>query len=223
MPASVQIEFGGQQLILLGDRAVHWPARQTLVLADVHLGKDASFRAAGVPVPAGNSSKDLARIESLLLQTSARRLVILGDLIHSKASHQPELAEAFTRWRNAHKRLEILLIRGNHDRRAGPSPADWHINQYAEPHDDGPFNLSHYPQLSEKPLLCGHVHPTVAIRDFDGSCVTMPCFVADPCQLMFPAFGSFTGGHKMHSVPDRRIYAVMGKLVIPIPMTSSGG
>jgi len=57
MPATAEIIFGTESLILLADRALHWPKRKTLVLADVHLGKDATFRAAGLPVPAGNSRK----------------------------------------------------------------------------------------------------------------------------------------------------------------------
>lgn len=217
MPATLEIEFGGEQLILLGDRALHWPRREALLLADVHLGKDASFRAAGLPVPVGNSTKDLSRIESLLLQTHAKRLVILGDLIHNRASHQPELANAFTLWRAAHQELEILLIRGNHDRKAGPPPANWHITQVHEPFEDAPLLLAHYPQPAGKPLVCGHVHPTIPIRDFDGSFARMPCFVVDPCQLILPSFGSFTGGHKIDPAPARKIYAVTGKSVIQIP------
>jgi len=216
MPLSQEIIFGSETLVLLGDRALHWPARNTLVLADVHLGKDASFRAAGLPVPAGNSVKDLARIEKLLRATCAARLVVLGDLVHSRASHQPELAEAFANWRAAHRQLEIQLVRGNHDRRAGATPAEWNIAEVAEPFDDGPLLLSHYPQTGGKPLLCGHVHPTFAVRDFDRSFAAIPCFVVDPLQLILPAFGSFTGGCKMSVEPGRRMFTATGKLVIPV-------
>ncbi|MDP9174602.1 MAG: ligase-associated DNA damage response endonuclease PdeM [Planctomycetota bacterium] len=219
MPASTEIIFGTQRLVLLADRALHWPTRQTLVLADVHLGKDASFRAAGLPVPAGNSAKDLARIEALLSLTGAARLIILGDLVHNRASHQPELAAAFSAWRALRPRLEILLIRGNHDRHAGPPPPDWHISQVSERLDTGAIALAHMPQPSEKPLLCGHVHPTVAVRDFDRSFAAIPCFVADPAQLILPAFGSFIGGYKVRPEPQRKIYAVTGNSVVLLPDT----
>jgi uncharacterized protein len=222
MPATVEIIFGPESLILLADRALHWPKRKTLVLADVHLGKDATFRAAGLPVPAGNSSKDLGRIATLLALTAAERLVILGDLVHSRASHQPELAEAFSAWRASHTQLDVVLIRGNHDRQAGPAPADWKITQAIEPFDDGPLMLSHIPQPIGKPSLCGHVHPTVVVRDFDRSFASIPCFVADPMQLTLPAFGSFTGGYKMRSEPNRKIYAATGKSVILLPACTNG-
>ena len=122
MPVSQEIIFGREQLILLADRALYWPAQKALVLADAHLGKDASFRAAGLPVPAGNSVKDLARIERLLATTGADRLAILGDLVHCRKSHQAELMNAFTRWRAAHRQLQVTLIRGNHDKRGRPMP-----------------------------------------------------------------------------------------------------
>jgi DNA ligase-associated metallophosphoesterase len=210
------IEFGGQGLQLLADRSLYWAARRTLVLADVHLGKDAAFRAAGLSVPAGNSSKDLARIERLVKMTGAERLVVLGDLVHGRRSHQAELSEAFGKWRAAHGQLEILLVRGNHDRQAGAPPAEWSIAQVPEPFADGELMLSHFPRESERPVLCGHVHPTISVRDFDGTSVALPCFVVDERQLILPAFGSFTGGHKMQHEPGRKVFAAVGKSVVRV-------
>lgn len=218
MPATLNVVFGSEELILLADRALYWPRRKTLLLADVHLGKDASFRAAGLPVPAGNSAKDLARITSLVHQTGADRLIILGDLVHGRSSHQPELSEAVRRWRSAHQHLDVLLVRGNHDRGAGPVPLDWQIEQTTDPYDDeNQFVLAHLPVESEKPLLCGHVHPVVAVADFDGSFVRMPCFVIDAKQMILPAFGSFTGGHVMQRADGRTIFASPGKSVFRLP------
>ena len=214
---SVPITFGGEELSLLADRAVYWPARQTLLVADLHLGKDASFRVAGLPVPAGKSTKDLSRIDALIDSTGATRLVVLGDLVHGRTSHQPELAETFTRWRASRKALEILLIRGNHDRAAGLTPADWAVREAAEPFDDGPLTFTHHGGTSDRPHLCGHVHPVVALRDFDRSRASLPCFVIDPMQLMLPAFGAFTGGFKIKRGPERRIFAVAGDVIVPVP------
>src|SRR5436190_20499208 len=77
---SCVVDFAGQSLRLLPDHAVYWPARNTLLVADLHLGKDAAFRTAGVPVPAGSTAKDLSRLSSLIGLSGAQRLVILGDL-----------------------------------------------------------------------------------------------------------------------------------------------
>ncbi len=67
---SMRISFAGERLVLLPDRAIYWEKRATLLVADVHLGKGAAFRAMGVPVPAGNSAKDLKRLSALLAATA---------------------------------------------------------------------------------------------------------------------------------------------------------
>ena len=46
-----QRPISGEQLDLLPEKAIWWPRRRTLLVADVHCGKDATFRAMGVPVP----------------------------------------------------------------------------------------------------------------------------------------------------------------------------
>src|SRR3954463_9659352 len=107
---SLAITFANHDLELLPDRAIFWPARATLLLADVHLGKAASFRSLGVPVPE-STAKDLSRITRLLEQTAAKRMIILGDLIHAKAGRQPEVVDAIAKWRELHSDIEVLLVR----------------------------------------------------------------------------------------------------------------
>src|SRR6185436_15640126 len=47
----------GEELLLLPERAAYWPAKRALFVADYHLGKAASFRSAGIPLPAGTTSE----------------------------------------------------------------------------------------------------------------------------------------------------------------------
>ena len=46
----------GTRWVLLAGRALLWPERRTLLVADLHLGKGAVFRARGVPVPSGSTA-----------------------------------------------------------------------------------------------------------------------------------------------------------------------
>src|SRR5215212_5467779 len=94
-----EIEFANESLHLLPDRAVYWPARSTLLIADVHFGKCATFRSLGVPVPAGSTQKDLLRLTRLIEQTGADRLVILGDLVHAAAGRVSDVLDAIGGWR----------------------------------------------------------------------------------------------------------------------------
>ena len=68
-------------VVLLPGRAAFLPSSATLLVADLHLGKAATFRKAGIPVPEGSAQADLARLARLVRETSARRLVIVGDLL----------------------------------------------------------------------------------------------------------------------------------------------
>jgi DNA ligase-associated metallophosphoesterase len=216
MDGSALIKFGGVALQLLPDRAVWWGARRTLIVADVHLGKGSAFRQAGLPVPAGSSEKNLRRLDALLAMTGAVRLVILGDLVHARSSHDAGLLEGVSRWREGHGGVSMLLIRGNHDRSAGRLPSAWKIVEEEEPFEEGELVFSHRPRADErKPVLAGHVHPVVSLRDFDRSTLRAACFVVegDRC-LTLPAFGMFTGGFAMKRTEGRRLYLTSGKNVI---------
>jgi DNA ligase-associated metallophosphoesterase len=207
-PGAATVDFGGETFVLLPGRALWWPRLQTLVVADVHLGKGAAFRKLGVPVPAGGSMKDLGRIATLAQRTGASRIIVLGDLVHARASYQPELREAMLAWREKHSDVNLLLVRGNHDRTAGRLAGELNIEEAEEPVGCGGILLSHVPRYDlGRPVLAGHVHPVVSVRDFDRSRVRLPCFVLDEdCCATLPSFGSFTGGHPVGAKPGRRIY-----------------
>ena len=76
--------LAGEPVHLLAGHALWWPAGATVFVADVHLGKAATFRARGIPVPGGTTQDNLARLTALLHGLPARRLVVLGD--HYRAS-----------------------------------------------------------------------------------------------------------------------------------------
>ena len=188
------IETHGEQLICLPEHALLWPRERTLFVADVHLGKAASFRAAGVPVPSGHSSFDLDRLSQLLISHNATRFVILGDLVHTETSYTAALDHSFRTFRARHSNVEMVLVRGNHDRHAGEAPAEWGLKAVAEPYVLGPFQCCHEPDAAQGTgfELAGHLHPALRLQTArDG--VTLPCFWQHLHGLVLPAFGSLTG------------------------------
>jgi uncharacterized protein len=216
------ITFVDQSLLLLPDRAIFWPDRRTLLLADVHLGKSASFRTFGLPVPEGSTAKDLSRVSRLIEQTCASRLIILGDLIHAKTGRHPEVIDAIALWRQSNRDIRTILVRGNHDRASGPIPTDWNIEEVEEPLTEDGFQFSHdLPCDADMPTFAGHVHPTVHLTDYDGSIVPAPCFVFDDRCAILPAFGTFTGGCKIAPEPGRRLFLIAPGRVIPLSTHSS--
>jgi len=207
----------GERVALHPERALHWPAGGALFVADVHLGKAASFRAGGVPLPRGSTQADLARLASLLARTNARRLVVLGDFLHARAGRVAALDASFKAWRALHSPVEMVLVRGNHDDRAGDPPADWGIDVVAEPHLLAPFIACHAPTTPPTGYaLCGHVHPGVFLRG-TADAERLPCFVLGPRRAILPAFGSFTGLVTMTAGAGERLVAVAGSRLFPLP------
>ncbi|RZA14803.1 MAG: phosphoesterase, partial [Lysobacteraceae bacterium] len=84
MGESIEVRLGGEPVRLLADRALYWPARRRLLLADLHLGKADTFRAAGIALPRGGTALDLARIAALVAAQGAEELWVLGDLLHGR-------------------------------------------------------------------------------------------------------------------------------------------
>lgn len=226
------VSLAGEEVLLLPERALYWPAGATLFAADLHLGKADVFHRAGIPAPGGVTEADLARLSAVLERTGAQRLVILGDLLHAQGSRSPQVLVALDAWRARHPALDTLLVAGNHDRHAGPPPAHLDIAALEGPHLVGPFACAHEPPENEagdhspgdhspgdhqgRPYtLCGHLHPVAVLAEVGGS-VRLPCFHAAARYMVLPAFGRFTGGLAVRPAPGDRLFVVAGGRVLPL-------
>jgi DNA ligase-associated metallophosphoesterase len=212
------VSLAGERIELLASRALLWPTQSTLFVADVHLGKAAAFRAGGVPVPRGATAADLQRLGEILASTGARRLVVLGDFLHAAAGRVPALDRAFVEWRTRHQRVDMLLVRGNHDAHAGDPPQAWEIGVAAEPHALAPFLACHHPCSPTTGFaLCGHVHPGVWISGGARESARLPCFVLGPRSALLPAFGSFTGMATITPAADETVVVIAGQRLFRLP------
>jgi DNA ligase-associated metallophosphoesterase len=214
------LTLGGEDVLLLAERALYWPRERTLFVADVHLGKGAAFRAGGVPLPRGATATDLGRLASLIAATGAEALVVLGDFLHAAAGRVDALDVAFCRWRDAHCDLAITLVRGNHDANAGDPPAAWRVRAVDDPHAEAPFVLCHEPKTPRTGYaLCGHVHPGVRVSASNDS-ARLPCFVLGRKRALLPAFGRLTGLAMVAPRVDDTVVAIAGSRLFALPATS---
>ena len=110
VPGAHRLEAAGLSLWLLPGRAVWWPAAGTLFVADLHFGKAATFRRAGLAVPEGTTADNLARLTHLLGSTGAHQLVFLGDLLHARSGRGDALWRALGDWRRAHAAVRMVLV-----------------------------------------------------------------------------------------------------------------
>src|SRR5215207_8060756 len=111
----VATDLAGERVILLGERAMYWEGARTLLVADPHFGKAATFRAAGVLVPRGTTNETLSRLDDALARTAARRLVFRGDFLRACEGRAPETRRAINEWRERHAAVDMTVVRGNHD------------------------------------------------------------------------------------------------------------
>jgi uncharacterized protein len=205
---TARIVLAGQPVELLAEKALYWPASSTLIVADLHWGKAASFRAMAIPVPPGTTAADLSRLDSALERTGARRLLVLGDLLHARAAQDARATlELIREWRRRRAALECVLVRGNHDLRAGDPPADLDF-RVTDVLTESPFVFRHHPDTSgDGYALAGHLHPSIRLSG-RGDRIRLPCFHFGRRMGVLPAFGSFTGTSTPDIEPDDRVFVV---------------
>jgi uncharacterized protein len=189
-----ECEVAGEKLVLLAERAMYWPAGKSLFVADFHLGKAASFRRAGIPLPAGTTADNVRRLDRAVEKTGARHVVFLGDFLHSAEGRAPRTLDAFESWRNTRPKVELTIVRGNHDRKAGDPPEGWSVRCVEAGESTGPFILNHEPGPSRGGYaLSGHIHPAVRLSACGEKPLRLPCFWFGARYGVLPAFGAFTG------------------------------
>ncbi len=203
---ALEITVRGETLRLYPDRALCWPARRTLLVADVHFGKDDVFRRAGIALPAGAAQEDLDRLSRLVERTASERLLVLGDFVHGAVQDGDAFPPLFARWQARHRELAVEVIAGNHDRHLRGARADWsaslrwHADALHEPpfdfiHDDAAPHTDVAGDRGAAFTLSGHLHPVTHLPVPGGRSLRVPVFWRRAAALVLPAFGRLTGGH----------------------------
>lgn len=200
---------------LLPERGLYWPERGLLAVADLHWGKSESFQQHGIPLPTGVLEDDLERLSRALRTTGARRLLLVGDLIHSRRGITAAVRERIATWRAGHD-VEMVLVRGNHDRHLKTLPPEWRLDVLETHTDEGPFRFAHHPEpATGRYSWAGHLHPVVRLSS-GADRLRLPCFHLGPSVGILPAFSAFTGGVDMTRRAGERIFAIAGEAVVEV-------
>lgn len=210
------ITLAGEHVALLPERALFWSRKSTLLVADPHFGKAATFRAHGIPVPEATTGATLARLEGAIAATRAERIVFLGDFMHHRSGVTAAPLAALAGFRERHPTLAMALVRGNHDAHAGDPPEALDIECTDVLHD-GPFTFVHEPTgHAGRYAIGGHVHPACVLGT-GRSRIRLPCFLFGASVGILPAFGEFTGTFPVTPGPRDRIFVVAEDRVLPVP------
>ena len=220
MISSSPLEFKifDQTLLLLPQKSIFWIEQQMLIVADLHIGKVGHFRKAGIAIPRSMEQEDLAVLSDLIVQYKPTTVTFLGDLFHSELNNDWDW---FVLWRQLHKNVGMILVKGNHD--------ILNLKYYQQSRfrlfdilTIGPFVFSHEP-LKENAMsglkgyiISGHIHPAVKLRGKGRQSVTLPCFHFGVRQALIPAFGKFTGKVCVKCESEDRVFGVLKHKVIAL-------
>ena len=208
------------------DRGVYWEEENTLIVADVHLGKSGHFRKSGIGIPQSIYKMDLQRLIAQLYLFKAERLVIVGDFTHSSANKELDL---FMKWRKDFSLLRIDLVKGNHDvlsdawyRECDINVSHWKlaIGDFMFLHD-----LKEHRMLSDSEktsyAFTGHLHPGIGLKGRAKQALYFPCFYFGSGYCVLPAFSHFTGTYLVKPQKGETVFAIVENSVVHVPSPST--
>ena len=178
---------------MLPTRALLLPQTNELLICDIHLGKGEYFQQNGIPLTNNSDEQNLLRIKNIVKEVRPNKLIILGDLFHSKYSISESLkckVELLAETLN----IKIELIVGNHD--LGCRVKNMEFIDFKRSNN---FIFSHEPldKIEDNILnICGHYHPKIYLKNAKDK-LSFRCFALDEKEHIFylPAFGDLTGGY----------------------------
>ncbi len=190
---SFSISWRGAKLVMLPSKALFLPHTKELLICDIHLGKAEYFQQNGIPLTNKADEQNLLRIKNIVKNYNPNKLIILGDLFHSKYSISDSLKRKVENLPES-LNIKIELIVGNHD--IGCKVENINFLDYKRSSN---FILSHEPigKFENNILnICGHYHPKTFIKNSKDK-LSFKCFAMDDKKniLYLPAFGDLTGGY----------------------------
>lgn len=196
----MQISFAGESFEPLLSGALYWPSEQTLLVADLHLEKMASFAAKGQLLPPYDTRLTLAALARDMAETSARRVICLGDSFHRDEGVQNLADDDLVQVKTMTAQTEWIWIAGNHD----PSPHELGGDCVQTLAIRG-VTLAHEPKSGLPGLIAGHLHPAARVL-IGGRSVRRPCFAHDGHLLILPAYGVPTGSLNIKAQPFQGLW-----------------
>lgn len=186
------IEFRG--------RAVYLSSTETLVVADLHLGREA---ASNVSAPLGESTDLLDRLSRLRSTFEPATIVFAGDLLHSFSTVPETVVTTLESVYNdcVDDGVDVVAIEGNHDRLLDSVWPET-VEKAVKLDDRTVICHGHQePDLQGKRYLIGHDHPAIKIEG-----VRRPCFCVDESGyrdaelVVLPAFTRLAGGVELNDL-----------------------
>ena len=203
--------------VVFGERAAFFPAHDTLVVADLHVGRD---EASAVSFPLGEREDLVARLGAACSRFDPETVVVAGDVVHTFSDVSERSRQTLTALGEVCEAsgTALELVAGNHDTalaNAWGEPIREAVilgasgvatgrltdgeDEEVDTEEDGPRTVVCHghepPSIDADRYVVGHVHPTIEIEG-----TRRPCFLhgeqtyRESDLLVLPAFTRLAPG-----------------------------
>lgn len=195
----------GQDVVLHPSGAAFFPSIGVLAISDLHLGYEATMRAAGSFVPTVDRGALYDAIDDAIAHHAPDTVVVTGDVKHGftriTLDEARDVREAWTRLQRRAPR--VVLLEGNHDAglakmvpEAEVAPwlraGDW---LFAHGHERVPKEAT----SGARGLVVGHEHPAVTLHDEVGVGLRVRAFLRHAARgretIVLPAMSPWAAGY----------------------------
>lgn len=186
------------------ERAVYVPAAETLVLADLHLGR-AATSSVEAPVDGGGDAID--RLEALLERVAPETVAIAGDLLHSFSRIPRGVEKSIASLSSAVDRAgaDLVVTPGNHDAMLESAYGGEVAVEYRL--EDGETVVLHGhepPEADASRYVLGHDHPALSIEGRKRPCLLYGPGTYDGSDVVvLPAFTRLAPGSTVNGMAGR--------------------
>lgn len=207
------------------DRAVFLPDHGTLVVADVHLGRDET---SALEVRVGEHEDVTGRFAALCARYDPDTVLVAGDLLHSFSTLPRGVAASVAEMKRAARDADarLVVVRGNHDTMLddvwdGPTADEFRVGEWVVCHGH------EAPEADAAGYLVGHDHPAIEIEG-----QRQPCYLRGEgapdgaALLMLPAFTPLAPGvlvNRMYTRDFQSPLVADADALAPVVRDEAGG
>ncbi|MEO8125941.1 MAG: metallophosphoesterase [Bryobacteraceae bacterium] len=185
---------------------------RTILVADVHMGYGWAQRRRGQLGPVHDAGVQ-QRVQALIDELNPATVIFLGDVVHAPRPSAQERALVEQTLQAVATRVEIIAVRGNHDRSFARDYPDLGIRVVEHWQGAGLLAMhgDHLPLAPpEERLVIGHIHPAIGVRDDAGASRRIPAFLVGARALVLPAFSPLAAGFDVSEGLPRGIRKLCG-------------
>jgi putative SbcD/Mre11-related phosphoesterase len=170
------------------------------IFSDLHIGYEGVLKMEGAMIPKYQKKIIKNRIEEIIKRYSPDKIIINGDFKHEFGRNlRQEWNEVSELLDFLVKRLEVIIVRGNHDNFIKTIAKKFNVEVRDEyEYGEIKFVHGHKKAMGER-IVIGHEHPSLCLRDKVGVVARLPCFLVSKEIVVLPAMSPLASGTDVSS------------------------